>query len=54
MMEPVEISVQGTPNPTAAKFRLSRTVAAQRVTDRDTASAEAEWATQLLQIPGVV
>ena len=54
MTEPVGISVQGTPNPTAAKFTLNRTVATQSTIYRDAASAEAEWATQLLQIPGVV
>ena len=54
MTELVEISVQGPPNPNAAKFTLNRTVATQSATYRDAASAEAEWARQRLQIPGVV
>ena len=32
MGSPVEITVQGTPNPHAVKFTLNRTVAAQGVT----------------------
>ena len=54
MGEALEIAVQGTPNPNAAKFTLNRTVAAQGTTYRDAASAEAAWARQLLGIPGVV
>lgn len=54
MAEPLEIAVQGTPNPHAAKFTLNRTVAAQGTTYRDAASAEAAWAKRLLGIPGVV
>jgi len=54
MSEPLEIAVQATPNPNAAKFTLNRTVAAQGTTYRDAASAEAAWARQLLGIPGVV
>ena len=53
MPGPVEISVQGTPNPNAAKFTLNRLVAAQGKTYRDAASAETEWARQLLAIAGV-
>jgi hypothetical protein len=53
MAEPLEISVQGTPNPNAAKFTLNRVVATQGQTYRDAASAEAEWAKQLLGIAGV-
>lgn len=53
MSEPLEIVVQATPNPNAAKFVLNRTVATQGVTYRDAAAAEAEWAKQLLGIPGV-
>lgn len=34
MIEPLEISVQGTPNPNAAKFTLNRIVAAQGKTYR--------------------
>ena len=41
MSTPLEISVQGTPNPNAAKFTLNREVAAQGTTYRDAASAEA-------------
>lgn len=54
MPEPLEISVQGTPNPNAAKFTLNRVVAAQGATYRDAASAEAGWAKQLLGLAGVV
>ena len=53
MPEPLEVAVQATPNPNAAKFTLNRVVAAQGRTYRDAASAEAEWAKQLLGIPGV-
>lgn len=54
MAEPLEIMVDGTPNPNAMKFTLNRTVAAQGKTYRDAASADAPWAKALLGIPGVV
>jgi hypothetical protein len=53
MAEPLEIVVQGTPNPNAAKFTLNRVVAAAGTTYRDPAAAEAAWAKRLLEIPGV-
>ena len=53
MTEPLEIAVQGTPNPNAAKFTLNRVVAAQGRTYRDAAVADADWARQLLGLPGV-
>ena len=53
MSAPLEISMQGTPNPNAAKFTLNRAVAAQGTTYREAASAEAAWAKQLLGIAGV-
>ena len=53
MAEPLEISVEGTPNPNAAKFTLNRVVATQGKTYRDAASTDAEWAKQLLRIAGV-
>ena len=53
MVEPLEISVQGTPNPNATKFTLNRVVATQGKTYRETASAEVEWARRLLGIAGV-
>lgn len=53
MPEPLEITVQGTPNPNAAKFMLNRIVAAQGKTYRVMESAETEWAKQLLGIAGV-
>lgn len=53
MTEPLEITVQGTPNPNAAKFTLNRVVAAQGKTYRDSATADVAWAKQLLMIPGV-
>ncbi len=53
MAEPLEIIAQGTPNPNAAKFTLNRTIATQGKTYRDAASADASWAKELLQIPGV-
>ena len=64
MPEPLDITVQGTPNPNAAKFTLNRVVAAQGRTYRlpaatgaaqagDVAGAEHEWARQLLGIAGV-
>lgn len=54
MAEPLEIMVDGTPNPNAVKFTLNRTVAAQGKTYRDVATADAPWAKALLGIPGVV
>jgi len=65
MAEPLEMTVQATPNPNAAKFMLNRTVAAQGVTYRlpapsaggaqagDAASAGSPWAEALLRIAGV-
>ena len=53
MAASLEIAVQGTPNPNAAKFTLNRVVAAQGATYRVAAEAGAEWAKQLLAIPGV-
>jgi len=53
MAEPLAIDVQPTPNPNAVKFTLNRTVAAQGKTYRDAATAEVEWARELLQIRGV-
>ena len=53
MAVPLELTVQGTPNPNAAKFTLNRVVAAQSATYRETASAAAEWARALLSIAGV-
>ena len=50
---PLELSVQGTPNPNAIKLTLNRIVAAQGKTYRDQATAQTEWAKQLLGIPGV-
>ena len=53
MSGPLEIAIQGTPNPNAAKFTLNRVVAAQGTTYRAPAEAGPEWAKQLLAIPGV-
>lgn len=53
MVEPLEISVQGTPNPNATKFTLNRVVATQGTTYRDAASAGVEWARRILGIQGV-
>ena len=53
MGEAIEIAVQGTPNPNAAKFTLNRVVATQGKTYRDAASAEAAWAKKLLAVTGV-
>ena len=53
MSAPLEISVQGTPNPNAAKFILNRVVATQGTTYRDAASADTAWAKQLLGLAGV-
>ena len=63
MTEPLEIAVQGTPNPNAAKFTLNRVIAAQGRTYRlpaeasaqagDAVGADADWARQLLGLPGV-
>ena len=65
MSEPMEISVQGTPNPNAAKFTLNRVVAAQGTTYRlpaplpggaqagDAACIQPAWAGELLSLAGV-
>jgi hypothetical protein len=53
MPEPLEIIVEGTPNPNAVKLTLNRTVATQGKTYRDAATADAEWAKGLLGIAGV-
>ena len=53
MAEPLEIAMQGTPNPNAVKVTLNRVVAAHGTTYRQAASADAPWAKQLLEIPGV-
>ncbi|MBI3021249.1 MAG: NifU N-terminal domain-containing protein [Candidatus Omnitrophica bacterium] len=53
MAEPLEISMQGTPNPNAAKFTLNRVVATHGKTYRDAASAEVSWAGELLGVAGV-
>ena len=65
MAEPLEISVQGTPNPNAAKFTLNRVVAAQGTTYRppappnggaqagDAAFSQPAWARELLGLAGV-
>lgn len=54
MSEPLEILVEDTPNPNAAKFTLNRTVATQGKTYRDAATADASWAKALLAVPGIV
>ena len=54
MTEPLEITVQGTPNPNAAKFTLNRVVSSQGKTYRDAAVADAAWAKTLLGIAGVI
>jgi len=53
MAEPIEVTIQGTPNPNAAKFTLNRVVTAEGKTYRDPAASDAAWARQLLRIPGV-
>jgi hypothetical protein len=53
MAEPLQISVQPTPNPNAAKFTLNRTVATQGTTYRDAAAAPPGWAQELLGVAGV-
>jgi hypothetical protein len=66
MAETLEISMQGTPNPNAAKFTLNRMVAVQGTTYRlpaapaaggaqagATESGEPGWARELLRIAGV-
>jgi len=63
MHVPLEISIQGTPNPQAAKFTLNRDVAARGTTYRRAPSAasatnaagegQPPWAAQLLELPGI-
>ena len=53
MPEPLTITVQGTPNPNAAKFTLNRVVTERGMTYRDVAAADADWARRLLGIAGV-
>lgn len=55
MPEPLEILVDGTPNPNAVKFTLNRTVATKGETYRgDPSAIAAPWAKALLSIPGIV
>lgn len=55
MSEPLEIVVEGTPNPNALKFTLNCTVATKGETYRgDPATVPAPWAKALLSIPGIV
>ncbi len=55
MADPVQIVVQGTPNPHAVKLTLNRTVSVEGKTYRgDPAAVDAAWAQALLGIPGVV
>ena len=53
MAEPLELIVQGTPNPNAIKVTLNRVVATQGKTYRDAKSAEADWARRILGVVGV-
>ncbi len=53
MTEPLDIAVQATPNPNAAKFTLNRAVAAQGATYRDASAPAPEWAARILGIAGV-
>jgi len=54
MPEPLEVIVEGTPNPNAVKFSLNRTVATKGETYRgDPATVTSPWAKALLSIPGV-
>jgi len=53
MTEPLDIVVQGTPNPNAAKFTLNRVVATQGKTYRDAANADTVWVQELLGTSGV-
>ena len=60
MSGPLEISIQGTPNPNAAKFTLNRVIAAQGTTYRLPANASVAgdappaWAQELLGLSGIV
>ena len=54
MGEPLEVMMEGTPNPNAVKFTLNRTISSQGKTYRDAAQADTPWAKQLLGIAGVV
>ncbi len=55
MSKPLEILVEGTPNPNAVKFTLNRTVATKGETYRgDPTNIPAPWAKALLSIPGVI
>lgn len=51
--EPLDITVQATPNPNAAKFMLNRVVAAQGTTYREAAASAPVWAARILGITGV-
>ena len=53
MAEPLQVSVQPTPNPNAAKFTLNRVVAQQGSTYRDAAAAPEAWAREVLGIAGI-
>ncbi len=53
MTAPLEVVVQGTPNPNASKFTLNRVVAAQGRSYRDAASADADWVKAVFALPGI-
>ncbi len=60
MADPLDMTIQGTPNPNAAKFTLNRVVVTQGTTYRppageagDAAAGVPAWAQDVLRIPGV-
>lgn len=53
MTEPLDIAVQATPNPNAAKFTLNRVVTTQGTTYRQAPAPAPEWAVRILGISGV-
>jgi len=53
MSEPIQVTLQPTPNPNAIKFTLNRTVSTEGKTFRPEEPVEVAWAKDVLEIPGI-
>ena len=54
MADPLQVLVDSTPNPHAAKLTLNRALGSDGRTYRDPVTADAAWAKALLSIAGVI
>ena len=54
MALPLEVAVQGTPNPNAMKLTLNRIITTEGKTYHDPATADAAWAKALLGVSGII